>query len=191
MKKKIFAVAFLFLVLAGCSQPAENTNTSAGSGSPAVNAGGNQQSSGGDDAMKTVAKGDTVKVEYVGKFPGGEVFDKSEGRGPLEFTVGAGQMIAGFDEAVVGMKLNSEKTVTIPPEKAYGTLDPSLVVEVPLANIGGDGNVQIGSTLTAANGRQATVVGISDGNAKISFAHPLAGKTLEFRIKVVSIVKAK
>lgn len=149
--KKLIAFAVLFLVLAGCTQPAENTNTASGAGNTAVPAAGNSQVSGGDDGMKaktelTVAKGDTVKVEYIGRFPGGEVFDKSEGRGPLEFTAGAGQMIAGFDEAVMGMKLNSEKTVTIPPEKAYGT---------------------------------------------VAGSHPLAGKTLEFWIKVVGIVKAK
>jgi len=95
----------------------------------------------GVDSVKKVEKGNNVKVEYIGRFPDGEVFDKSEGRGPLEFTAGAGQMIKGFDDAVIGMELNEEKTVTIPPEDAYGT----------------------------------------SGN------HPLAGKTLEFWIKIVSI----
>jgi peptidylprolyl isomerase len=68
-----------------------------------------------------VSKGDTIKVEYVAKLADGTVVDKSEGNGPLEFTVGKGELIDGFDEAVVGMKLGEEKTVTVPPEKAYGT----------------------------------------------------------------------
>ena len=69
---------------------------------------------------KTISKGDKVKVEYIAYLTGGQIVDQSKGRGPLEFTVGGGEMIKGFDEAVVGMKLGEEKTVTIPPEKAYG-----------------------------------------------------------------------
>ncbi|MBU0662234.1 FKBP-type peptidyl-prolyl cis-trans isomerase [Candidatus Micrarchaeota archaeon] len=146
---------------------------------------------GGSSAVAVVENGDKIKVEYEGRFPDTEeVFDKSEGRGPLEFTVGAGQMIAGFDEAVVGMKLNEEKTVTIPPEKAYGTLEDAQLIEAPIENINGGENVEVGSTLTAQNGMQGTVIEINDGVAKISFAHPLAGKTLEFWIKVVEIEKA-
>ena len=80
----------------------------------------------GSDYLKSnsVKKGDRIKVEYLLKLSDGEIVDKSEGAGPLEFVVGGGDMIEGFDEAVVGMKLNEEKTVTVPPEKAYGT-DPS------------------------------------------------------------------
>ena len=69
----------------------------------------------------SVSKGSVVKVEYIAKLADGTVVDKSEGNGPLEFTAGAGEMIQGFDEAVIGMKLGEEKTVTVPPEKAYGT----------------------------------------------------------------------
>ncbi len=68
-----------------------------------------------------VSKGDTVRVEYVVSLTSVQVIDQSKGRGPLEFEVGDGNMIKGFDEAVIGMKLNQEKTVTVPPEKAYGT----------------------------------------------------------------------
>ena len=69
---------------------------------------------------KLVSKGSVVKVEYIAKVDG-KVVDKSEGNWPLEFTAGAGELIEGFDEAVIGMKLGQEKTVTVPPEKAYGT----------------------------------------------------------------------
>jgi len=71
--------------------------------------------------MKTVENGDTVSVHYTGKFPEGEIFDSSVGKDPLTFVAGAGQMIQGFDEAVLGMKVGDKKTVTLPPEKAYGT----------------------------------------------------------------------
>jgi peptidylprolyl isomerase len=70
--------------------------------------------------LKKVSVDDRIKVEYIAKLADGTVIDKSAGRGPLEFTVGAGEMIKGFDEAVVGMALGEEKTVTLPPEKAYG-----------------------------------------------------------------------
>ena len=72
-------------------------------------------------AAKAISRGSAVKVEYIAKLADGTVVDKSEGNGPLEFTAGAGEMIQGFDEAVIGMKLGDEKTVTVPPEKAYGT----------------------------------------------------------------------
>ena len=72
-------------------------------------------------AAKSVSEGSTVKVEYIAKLADGTVVDKSEGNGPLEFTAGGGEMIKGFDEAVIGMRLGEEKTVTVPPEKAYGT----------------------------------------------------------------------
>jgi len=70
--------------------------------------------------MKTVQNGDTVSVHYTGKFPDGEVFDSSEGKAPLTFVAGAGQMIEGFDDAVLGMQVGEKKTIELPPEKAYG-----------------------------------------------------------------------
>jgi len=178
--KKIVLVLFLCLCLLGCVQQAVET------GPTNVDV----TITGGDNMAdaKVVAKGSKIKVEYIGKYPGGEVFDKSEGRGPLEFTVGAGKMIPGFDEAVIGMKLNEEKTVTIPPEKAYGAADSGQVMEIPLAQIAGDANVGVGAVLYTQSGMQGTVLEIKDGNAAvIEFKHPMAGKTLEFWIKVVSI----
>ncbi|MFH1392045.1 MAG: FKBP-type peptidyl-prolyl cis-trans isomerase [Candidatus Diapherotrites archaeon] len=144
---------------------------------------------GGINMSEVVETGDSIKVDYVGKFPDtGEIFDKSEGRGPLEFTVGAGQMIKGFDSAVLGMKLNEEKTVTIPPEDAYGTADSGQKFEVPLSQL--DEGAEVGSPVYASNGSEGKIIEINGENAVIEFIHPLAGKTLEFWIKVVEINKA-
>jgi len=145
----------------------------------------------GVDEMRVVENGDTVKVEYVGKYPeSGEVFDKSEGRGPLEFVAGAGQMIVGFDKAVIGMKLNEEKTVTIPPEDAYGL--ETQRIQIPIEQIQGGGiTPEVGAKVGNNAGQQGEIVEINDGIAVIEFpnTHQLAGKTLQFWIKVVEIVK--
>lgn len=151
-------------------------------------------------------KGDTVRVDYVGKLEDGTLFDTSleteakkaglEPRPsyePLEFTVGAGQMIAGFDSAVVGMKEGDSKTATLPPEQAYGQRKEEAVISVPVASIGNSQNIKVGSMLFAQNGAAGRVIEISNGTnatAKIDFNHELAGKTLVFTIKIVSIRKA-
>ena len=192
MDKTVLLLA-LILVVSGCAQ----NQYSAAQGQelstpmPADMITEADKISGGVGNMDVVANGDTVKVEYVGTFPDtNEVFDKSEGRGPLEFVVGAGQMIKGFDSAVLGMKLNGEKTVTIPPEEAYGTLEDAQIVEVPLEQIQGDAETTVGTIVYSSSGMRGTVTEINGGTAKIAFVHPLAGKTLRFWIKVVSIQKA-
>lgn len=141
-------------------------------------------------SKELVEKGNKVKVEYTGSFPDGEVFDKSEGRGPLEFVAGSGQVVQGFDDAVVGMKLKEEKEVTIPPEKAYGKEEDVQKFEVPVEQIGG-GEAKVGSELMVAGGMPAKVTEIKDGIATIEIKHPLAGKTLVFKLKVVGIEECK
>ncbi len=195
---KWVAIAVLaILILSGCSQQAAinsdvNANAAANAG---TGTSGNTQGTvdtsmaGGRGA---VGSGDTIKVEYIGKLTDGTVFDKSEGRGPLEFVAGSGQMIKGFDEAVIGMKLNEEKEVTIPPEKAYGAAsDKGQTVVVPVASVGGDGNVTVGMPVSTRTGQTGTIIEVSGGNATIEFRHPLSGKTLVFWMKVVDIQKAK
>ena len=151
----------------------------------------NEVNENGVDEMEVVENGDKVKVEYIGKHPdSGEVFDKSEGRGPLEFVAGAGQMIKGFDKAVMGMKVNDEKTVTIPPEDAYG--EATVKVEVPIEQISGEGiTPEVGTKVGSSTGQQGEIVELKDSVAVIEFqnTHSLAGKTLEFWIKVIEIVK--
>ncbi len=141
----------------------------------------------------TVKKGDTVKVEYVGTLEDGEVFDSTEKHGgePLEFTAGAGQMIKGFDDAVIGMKKGEEKSITLKPSDAYGDHNPQLIREVPKANLPPDVDVKPGMVLgmMLPNGHQfpAKVVRVTDKGASVDLNHPLAGKTLSFRLKIVEI----
>ncbi len=143
----------------------------------------------GDNMM--VEKGDHVSVDYVGTLEDGTQFDSSSGRAPLEFDVGAGQMIKGFDDGVVGMKLNETKTVTISAKDAYGEVDPRAIVEVNLSDLAKN-NVtpKVGMKLYA-QGQQVTIVKVGNTTATLDFNHPLAGKTLIFKITMVKIDKKK
>ncbi len=138
---------------------------------------------------EAIKSGDTIRVEYTGRFDDGEVFDTSEGREPLKFTVGSGMLIKGFDTAVTGMKVGEEQTVTIQPEDGYGVRNDEAVVDIPKASIPEDIPLTLGLQLTLSdpNGRPmpATVMEITDDNVKMDINHMLAGKVLEFDIKVV------
>ncbi|MBU2100240.1 FKBP-type peptidyl-prolyl cis-trans isomerase [Candidatus Micrarchaeota archaeon] len=187
--KKVLILLIFGLILFGCTENTGKANEVNSQQKNNLTEEIKENTSGGD-LMQTVEVGDTIKVEYIGKFPdSGEVFDQSTGRGPLEFTVGAGQMIKGFDSAVLGMKLNQEKTVILLPEDAYGTLDSGQEMQVPLSQIDGGESLEVGSILYASNGQAGTIIAINDGTATIKFVHPMAGKTLEFWIKVVEINK--
>lgn len=134
-----------------------------------------------------VEKGDKVAVDYTGKLENGTIFDSSSSRGPLEFTAGAGQMIKGFDSSVIGMKINESKTITIPPEDAYGAADPKNIIEVPISNV--PNGTKAGDTLYA-RGQPVRVIKVTNETATIDANHPLAGKTLIFDITVVRIEKS-
>ncbi len=157
-------------------------------------------STGNSENQLTAQLGDVVKVDYIGSLQDGTVFDTSlqveaERAGlpprpsyePLEFTVGAGQMIPGFDNGVVGMKIGEEKIVTIPPEEAYGERSGEKVQEIPRANI--QGELQVGSIISAP-GVQGRVLEVNDEVVKVDFNHELAGKTLVFKITLRDITKA-
>ena len=134
---------------------------------------------------------DKVKVHYTGKLTTGEVFDSSQGRDPLEFTVGGGQMIKGFDEAVNGMEINEQKTVTIPSAEAYGDKRADLIQEIPRDQLPGDMQPEIGQKLVATNDlghqTQVAVTGVSESAITIDANHELAGKDLVFEIELVEI----
>ena len=140
--------------------------------------------------MKAKAN-DKVKVHYTGKLTSGEVFDSSEGRDPLEFTVGGGQMIKGFDEAVSGMGLNEKKTVTIPSAEAYGERRDDLIQEVPRDQLPEDMQPEVGQQLMATNdlGHQTpvSVTAVEEKSITVDANHMLAGKDLVFDIELVEI----
>lgn len=140
--------------------------------------------------MKAKAN-DKVKVHYTGKLTTGEVFDSSEGRDPLEFTLGGGQMIKGFDEAVDGMELNEQKTVTIPSAEAYGEKRDELIQEISRDQLPEDMQPEIGQKLMATNDlghqTQVSVTDVSDSAITIDANHELAGKDLVFEIELVEI----
>lgn len=142
--------------------------------------------------MSKAEKNNTVKVHYTGRLTSGEQFDSSQGREPLEFVVGAGQMIAGFDAAVEGMALNEKKTVTLPPDQAYGPKHDQLINEVQKSQLPPELNPQVGQSLIASgpNGQQAqvTVTAVTEESITIDANHPLAGQELVFDIELVEIV---
>ena len=139
---------------------------------------------------KTVKKGSKVKVDYTGSTEG-VVFDTSEGKQPLEFEVGKGMIIPGFEEGMMDMKIGEEKTVKIFPDKAYGTRNDKLVQEVPLEQLKLEEEPKPGMVLTLKDpsGKMlnAMVTKVGDGKMTLDLNHPLAGKTLEFKIKIVDI----
>ena len=141
--------------------------------------------------MKTAQKNDLVKVHYTGKLTSGEQFDSSVGREPLEFTVGAGQMIMGFDQAVEGMAINEKKTVNLSPEEAYGPVFDQLISDVEKKHLPEGVEVSVGQDLyaTAPDGQQTRVVvtKVTDTHITVDANHPLAGKELIFDIELVEI----
>ncbi|MDE1869085.1 MAG: peptidylprolyl isomerase [Candidatus Micrarchaeota archaeon] len=137
---------------------------------------------------QTVAVGDTISVYYTGTLTNGTVFDSNVGKQPLNFTVGSGQLILGFENGVIGMKLNETKTITIPADEAYGPVNQSLIVQVSRAEFG-NATPTVGMRVSSSNGQQATVKAVGTNTVTLDFNPPLAGQTLIFEIKVVGIQK--
>lgn len=149
----------------------------------------------GCNSPLTAKTGDTVKVDYTGKLADGTVFDSSIGKAPIEFTIGSGQMIKGFDNAVLGMKVGQSKTVALPPEDAYGGHNDALVITVDKSQMGPGVNPTVGQQLTVTHpdGTISTVVvtAVTATSVTVDANNPLAGKTLTFDIKLVSITPKK
>jgi len=139
-----------------------------------------------------VKEGDKIKIEYTGTFDDGTVFDSSEKHGkPLEVEVGAKQVIPGFEKALMGMEKDEEKDVKLQPAEAYGNINPELVKDVPKEQLPKDQEAKEGMMLVVGlpNGMQvpAKIVSITDHAVKIDLNHPMAGKVLNFKLKVVEI----
>lgn len=146
------------------------------------------------DLMEKVKSGDVVSVDYTGTLAGGEVFDSSEEREPLQFTVGAGRVIPGFEQAVVGMEPGESKKVEIPPEQAYGQYNAEMLLRVERGNIPAELELKVGLNIVGRddqnNETRFTVTQFSDSSVTLDANHPLAGKDLTFDIKLVKIAPA-
>ena len=141
--------------------------------------------------MSQVKKGDSVKIHYTGTLEDGTVFDSSAGRDPLAFTLGGGQVIVGFEEAVLGMAIGDKKKVTIPAHKAYGEKNEALVIEVPLNQVPPDLNPEVDQKLQMGgpNGEWVLVpvLAVPDDFVLLAPNPPLAGKDLIFDLELVAI----
>jgi FKBP-type peptidyl-prolyl cis-trans isomerase 2 len=139
-----------------------------------------------------VQSGDTIKIHYHGRLSDGTTFDSSAGRSPLEFTVGSGSVIKGFDDGVQGMTVGEKKTIEIPFLQAYGPEDPSMIIEFPIDRLPEDLKPEIGMQLNMNNaeGQQfaVTITDITNDNIILNANHPLAGKDLIFDLELVEIV---
>jgi FKBP-type peptidyl-prolyl cis-trans isomerase 2 len=135
-----------------------------------------------------IEKGSKVKVHYTGKFENEEVFDSSIGREPIEFVVGEGMLIPGFENGVIGLTTGDKKTVSIEPSLAYGELKEDLVQEVNITQL--PEGVSVGDVLTAETEQgpiNVVVSEITETTAKVDANHPLAGKKLIFDLEVLEV----
>ena len=141
--------------------------------------------------MSQAKSGDTVKIHYTGTLDDGSQFDSSAGRDPLEFVLGSGQVIPGFDNAVTGMAVGDSKNVKIEPEEAYGPRHEQLIQEVPKTALPEDMNPEVGMGLQSQtpDGQvmQLTVTAVGETTITVDANHPLAGQTLSFAIELVAI----
>ncbi|MFP4529473.1 MAG: peptidylprolyl isomerase [Candidatus Kapaibacterium sp.] len=141
--------------------------------------------------MAEATQGDTVKVHYTGKTPEGEVFDTSRERDPLEFKIGAGQVIPGFENAVRGMHPGEKKTETISVDQAYGQYREDLILEIDRKDLPPNVDPNVGEQLEMVNDRGdrliVTVKDTKDDSISIDANHPLAGRDLVFDLELVEI----
>jgi peptidylprolyl isomerase len=141
--------------------------------------------------MAEAKKGDSVKIHYTGRLDDGTVFDSSRERDPLEFTLGAGMVIPGFDDAVAGMKVGEEKSTSIPADEAYGPRRDDLLISVPTERLPDDLEPQVGQQLQMQTGDGQTFVAavtqVGEEEVVLDANHPLAGKDLTFDIELVEI----
>lgn len=141
--------------------------------------------------MAVASKGNKVKVHYTGKLGDGTVFDSSENREPLEFVLGDGNMIKGFDAAVHGMEVGSNVSVVIPSEEAYGAKREDMMVDIPIEQVPADIKPEVGMDLSIQNQNgqpmPVKVVYVDEQKITLDANHPLAGQDLTFDIQLVEI----
>jgi len=141
--------------------------------------------------MTTAKDGDSVKIHYTGTLEDGTTFDSSAGQDPLEFTLGSGQVIVGFEEAVAGMKKGEKKNVTIPADKAYGQRNEEMVITAPRDQVPKDINPKVGQQLQMAGPDNQPIIvrvtEVAEEHILLDANPPLAGKDLIFDIELVAI----
>ena len=188
---------FLLLILILGSIVLESGCTSSGN----KNTSSSNSNNSGAVESRAVKNGDTIQVDYTGKLENGTIFDtsredvaKQEGiyvssrvYSPLIFVVGSGQMIKGFDNGVIGMKVGEEKTISIPPEQAYGEYDKAKVQAIPLKSLNMTIAPKVGQILGDSYGNPYRVIAINDTYVTLDGNNALAGKTLIFDIKLISV----
>ena len=144
---------------------------------------------GGNGNM--IEKGSKIKLHYTGTLEDGTVFDSSKDKEPLEFEVGAGQVIPGFDEGVIGLKAGEKKTINIPANKAYGQYDEKRMGEYPKENVPKDMELKVGAKmfLQSPDGgvALATIKEIKEEVVLLDLNHPLAGKDLTFEVEIIEV----
>lgn len=195
MEKQLFVLLAVSALLLGCAGQASQSDNSTNRTGGII-----MKIDNSSNATLGAKAGDIVQVDYTGTFDNGTVFDtslKSEAEKaglplrpsyePLKFTVGMGQMIKGFDEAVVGMKEGEVKMIHLKPSEAYGEYRQDLVGDIPIANVPPD--TKAGSELVSGNGMRGMVVSVNKDNVTIDFNHPMAGKALNFRIVMIKIAR--
>ena len=138
----------------------------------------------------TLETGMTVRVHYRGTLDDGTQFDSSEGRDPLEFTIGAGQVISGFEEAVIALSPGESVTVTLPADEAYGEHMPEAIQTVPMTAFADEPPLGATVEMLTPDGHNlsAIVTEVGEEDVVLDFNHPLAGQSLTFRIDLVEVV---
>ena len=145
--------------------------------------------------MNQVTVNSKVKVHYTGKLANGEVFDTSDGKEPIEFTLGQGQLIPGFEKGLIDMKLNEKKTINMTKDEAYGEVNETLIQEVKKTDLPQDMEPKVGMGLVSKSpeGQEINlmVVEVKEETIVIDGNHPLAGKDLIFDLEVVEILETE
>lgn len=215
MKKQVLMIALAgMLVLAGCGNSNTTTDSTGDQTLSITSTGMNTQqaikdylaAANADVQKEKVATGDKIIVDYIGRVDDHNVFDtsvesiaKASGKynpnrdyeAGLEFTVGEGQMIAGFDAGVVGMKLGETKTLKIPADQAYGQKKDELIGKIPLEQVGDLSWVSVGKQVLLGGNIPATITEITDKDITVDANHELAGKDLIFDVTIKKITPAK
>jgi peptidylprolyl isomerase len=142
--------------------------------------------------MTQAKSGDKVKVHYHGTLVNGETFDSSVDRDPLEFEIGSGMVIKGFDDGVTGMSVGDKKTIHIPFEQAYGPSNPDMIIDMPKERFPADMQIEVGMPLMMSDQQghqmQVIITEIKETSVVLDANHPLAGKDLIFDLELVEIV---